>query len=68
MVKNNYSVYFTNIAIHDLDDIYRYISEELFAESAATKLLNRIESSIMQLREFPNVTDKLKWTVGHADK
>jgi len=50
MVKNNYSVHFTKIATNDLDNIYRYISEELLTDSAATKLLNRIESSIMQLR------------------
>lgn len=55
MVENNYSVHFTNIAMNDLDDIYRYISEELFAESVATELLNRIENSIMQLKEFPNL-------------
>ncbi|SHF82885.1 type II toxin-antitoxin system RelE/ParE family toxin [Ornithinibacillus halophilus] len=59
MVKNNYSVHFTNVATNDLDDIYRYISEELFAESAATELLDRIENSIMQLREFPNLGNRL---------
>lgn len=58
MVENNYSVHFTNIAMNDLDDIYRYISEELFAESVATELLNRIENSIMQLKEFPNLGNR----------
>ena len=59
MVENNYSVHFTNIAMNDLDDIYRYISEELFAESVATELLNRIENSIMQLKELPNLGTRL---------
>ena len=49
MVENNYSVHFTNIVMNDLDDISRYILEGLFAESAATELLNRIENCIMRL-------------------
>lgn len=28
MVKNNYSVHFTNVAMNDLGDIYCYISED----------------------------------------
>ena len=40
-------------AADDLDNIYRYISEELFAESSATNILKRIEKGIMALREFP---------------
>ena len=59
MEENNYSVYFTKVAANDLDNIYRYISEELFAESATTELLNRMENSIMQLREFPNLGSRL---------
>lgn len=53
MVENNYSVHFTNVAMDDLDDMYRYISEELFAESAAIDLLDRIERSILNLAIFP---------------
>lgn len=45
--------------MNDLDGIYRYISAELFAESAATKLMDRIESSIMQLSEFPKLGNRL---------
>lgn len=59
MVENNYSVHFTNVAMNDLDDIYCYISEELFVESAATELLDRVENSIMQLKEFPNLGTRL---------
>src|SRR5690625_1385839 len=59
MVKNNYSVHFTKIARNDLDNIYSYISEELFAEAAATELLNRIENSIMQLKRFPYLGSRI---------
>lgn len=53
MVENNYSVHFTSVAMDELDDIYGYISEELFAESAATDLLGRIENNILNLAIFP---------------
>lgn len=42
----------TSKAASDLNNIYKYISEELFAKSSATNILERIEK-IMRLREFP---------------
>lgn len=59
MEESNYSVHFTKFAMNDLDDIYLYISKELFAESAAEALLNRLENSIMQLKEFPKLGSRL---------
>ena len=52
-MENNYTVNMTPKAADDLDNIYRYISEELFATSAATNILERIEKEIMRLKEFP---------------
>jgi toxin ParE1/3/4 len=52
-MANNYTIKMTPKAANDLDDIYRYISEKLFATSAATNILERIEKEIMRLREFP---------------
>ena len=40
-------------AADNLDNIYRYISEELFATSAATNILERIEKEIMRLSKLP---------------
>ncbi|HLQ98616.1 MAG TPA: type II toxin-antitoxin system RelE/ParE family toxin [Candidatus Dormibacteraeota bacterium] len=59
MEENDYSVHFTKLAMNDLDDIFRYISEKLFAEGSATRLLDRLESSIMQLKEFPKLGNRL---------
>lgn len=59
MEENNYSVHFTKLAMNDLDDIFCYISKDLFAENTATELLERIDSSIMQLREFPKLGNRL---------
>lgn len=41
-MANNYSVKMTPKAADDLDNIYRYISEELFATSSAANILERI--------------------------
>ena len=60
MEENNYSVHFTKIAMHDLDDIYRYISEELFTDNVAIEMLKRIENSIMQWREFPKMGSRVR--------
>ncbi|MDB5056392.1 MAG: addiction module toxin, RelE/StbE family [Bacilli bacterium] len=53
MSENKYNVKFTPVAIEDLDQIYAYISERLFADQAASELLEKIESCIMRLKEFP---------------
>ena len=53
MPENSYSLKFTPKAHEDLDQVYSYISEKLFAELAADNLLERIESSIMRLKDFP---------------
>lgn len=53
MSENNFSLKFTSKANEDLEQIYSYISAKLFAEIAADKLLERIEGSIMRLKDFP---------------
>ena len=52
-MENNYTIKMTPKAADDLDNIYRYISEELFAISAAANILERLEKEIMRLKEFP---------------
>ncbi|HJA90509.1 MAG TPA: type II toxin-antitoxin system RelE/ParE family toxin [Candidatus Jeotgalibaca merdavium] len=58
-MKSKYTIHFTKVAMNDLDEIYQYITEELFAENAATDLLERIENNIRQLKEFPNSGSQL---------
>ena len=50
---NNYTIKMTPKASEDLDNIYRYISEELFAASSAANILKKIEKGIMGLKKFP---------------
>ena len=53
MPNNNYSLKFTPKAGKDLEQIYVYISEKLFNDIAANNLLEKIENSIIRLKEFP---------------
>jgi toxin ParE1/3/4 len=53
MSNDSYSLKFTSKAEEDLDQIYKYISTKLFAEVAAENLMEKIEKSIMRLKEFP---------------
>ncbi|SDK09155.1 type II toxin-antitoxin system RelE/ParE family toxin [Natronincola ferrireducens] len=50
---NKYSIKMTPRAVADLDNIFKYISEELFAASVAGNILERIEREIMRLKDFP---------------
>jgi len=53
MSESKYILKFTPKAADDLEEIYRYISERLFAEDSALHLLERIEKSIVRLKDFP---------------
>jgi addiction module RelE/StbE family toxin len=53
MSNNMYGLKFTPKASEDLDKIYRYITEELYAEKATADLLDKIEASVLSLNEFP---------------
>lgn len=59
MAKSEYTIHFTKVAMNDLDEIYQYITEELFAENGATDLLERIENNVRKLKEFPNSGSRL---------
>ncbi|QZY55569.1 type II toxin-antitoxin system RelE/ParE family toxin [Crassaminicella profunda] len=53
MLENNYNIKFTPKANDDLKEIYSYISSKLFAQNEADNLLERMETSIMRLKELP---------------
>lgn len=53
MVKSNFVIKITPVANNDLEEIYSYISQQLFAENSAANLLSRIESNTMRLKHFP---------------
>ncbi|HHW39555.1 MAG TPA: type II toxin-antitoxin system RelE/ParE family toxin [Syntrophomonadaceae bacterium] len=53
MGSEEYSLKFTPKAVEDLDEIYGYIANNLFAPEAAENLMDKIETSIMRLKAFP---------------
>ena len=53
MPEEIYRLKFTPKASEDLEQIYIYISQKMFAEIAANNLLEKIESSVMRLESFP---------------
>lgn len=53
MRENRYTLKITPAAANDLDKIYSYISNELYNETAAENLMDKIEESFMRLKEFP---------------
>lgn len=53
MAESDFVIKLTPVANNNLEKIYSYISQKLFAEYAAVDLLSRIESNIMQLKYFP---------------
>ncbi|MGH4118080.1 type II toxin-antitoxin system RelE/ParE family toxin [Clostridium sp.] len=53
MPINEYKIKFTPVAEEDLDQIYEYIVNKLFAGTAANDLMEKIETGIMRLKQFP---------------
>ncbi len=52
MSGKRYSLKFTQKAYKDLDGIFSYISETLSNQTAAENLIDRIEQSILRLKDF----------------
>ena len=52
-MENNYKIKMTPKAAEDMKNIYEYISEELYAATAANNLLRKIEKEITRLKTFP---------------
>lgn len=51
--ENKYNLFFTPSAQEDLQHIFDYITLELSAETAAHRLMEKIEKQILLLRDFP---------------
>lgn len=53
MDTNNYEIVLTDIANEELEEIYKYISENLLEVSVANKLMEKIEQSFLRLEQNP---------------
>lgn len=55
-----YKIIVTPTAYKEIKNIYQYISEDLYAEKSAIKLMKKIEEKIMQLKINPKMYSKVK--------
>ena len=53
MDTNAYEIILTDMAKEELEYIYEYISEKLYANQAANNLMNKIERNILMLEKNP---------------
>lgn len=51
--KDNYKIVFTKDSIREMDSIYNYISNKLYAPSSAKKLMKQVEEEIQNLKHMP---------------
>ena len=50
-----YKIIVTPKAYNDINQVYQYISENLYAEKSAIRLMKKIEEKIMQLKFNPRM-------------
>lgn len=53
MDTNSYEIVLTDIAKEEIEEIYKYISEELVEINAANRLMDKIEKNILRLEQNP---------------
>ncbi len=51
--ENQYKISFTKDSIFEMDNIYRYITENLYNIHAAKNLMRKVENSIYTLKSMP---------------
>jgi addiction module RelE/StbE family toxin len=53
MDTNTYEIILTDTAKEELEEIYEYISKNLYAVDSANRLMNKIEENILRLEKNP---------------
>lgn len=60
MDTNQYKVIITPTAYREIDRIYYYISENLYAENAARDLIKEIEEKLQRLKDTPKIHTEIE--------
>lgn len=60
MAAKNYKLRFTRIAGSDLDEIFQYIYEQTSDDVVGDEILERLETVILRLSEFPRSGSQLQ--------
>ena len=60
MDTKKYKVIITPTAYKEINKIYDYITDDLYAENAAKRLMNKVEQEVQSLKDAPKYILKLK--------
>lgn len=60
MDTNQYKVIITPTAFREMNRIYEYIAEDLYAEKAAKMLMQQVEDAIQKLKYAPEIHTKIE--------
>lgn len=60
MNTNKYKVIITPTAYKEINKIYNYITEDLYAEKAARKLMRKVEEEIQRLKYAPKIHTEIE--------
>ena len=58
--EEQYKIIFTNDAIKDMDNIFNYISEKLYAPNSARNLMKKVNDTIDNLKYMPKAYSVIK--------
>ena len=59
MGTKQYKVIITPTAYKEINRIYDYITEDLYAECAASRLMQKIEQEVQRLKKAPRIHSKI---------
>lgn len=60
MDTNQYKVIITPTAYKEINKIYDYIKEELYAENAAKNLMKKVEEEVQRLKYAPKIHTEIE--------
>ena len=60
MDTKKYRVIITPTAYKEIAKIYDYITDDLYAENAAKRLMNKVEQEIQKLKDSPKIYAKIE--------
>ncbi len=60
MDTNQYKVIITPTAYKEINKIYDYITEELYAENAAKRLMKKVEEEVQRLKYAPQIYTEIE--------
>lgn len=60
MDTNQYKVIITSTAYREINKIYDYITEELYAKNAANDLMEKVEEEVQRLKYAPKIHTEIE--------